>query len=275
MGVVWSARDEQTGDVCAVKLLRFVDASAVRRFARERDVLTALAHPNIVRIVDAWDPSATAHVARNGLAYVAMQLLEGETLEARLQREQRLAPACMVALARVLLRALSYAHGCGIVHRDLKPQNVFMHRTAEGEEAKVIDFGLAKSTAVWDAKSTTLTRTGTRIGTPRYMAPEQIFDDPNADHRVDLWALGILMYRAISGVFPIDGRSLGEIVRGFAQQRAIPLLRRCPELDSRLASFVDALLQQDPDQRPANAPAALALLASVRFGELTSMSASQ
>ena len=265
MGVVWAAVDERSGapgaagaEAVALKLLRLPDSVSLRRFARECRILTALEHPNIVRVYDVAEP------AEGGYAYVVMELLDGETLEELLVRRGTLSLAEALELGRAVLAALGYAHRAGVIHRDLKPHNVFVHRDAAGVAVhKVIGFGLAKPTADWNARASTLTRTGTVVGTPRYMAPEQLFDDPAADHRVDLWALGIVLYRALSGGFPHEGRTLGEIVRAFAERRSVPLSTRAPELPSDVTAFVASLLGREPDERPRTAALALADLEAV------------
>jgi serine/threonine-protein kinase len=271
MGVVWSAHDETQREAeasVAVKLLRLPDSVSARRFAQECRILTRLQHRHIVRVLDVAEPTPQGH------AYVVMELLTGETLEDTLLRETRLAVPAALGLAQALLSAMVHAHGAGVVHRDLKPHNVFMHGPA-GTSAlpplssvpavpKVIDFGLAKPTANWNARASTLTQTGTVVGTPRYMAPEQLFDDPRADHRVDLWALGVVLYRAMSGAFPHEGRTLGEIVRAFAERRAVPLAARVPDIPLGVARFVGRLLGREPADRPATAAAALAELAALQ-----------
>lgn len=263
-GVVWAARDATAGaGAVALKLLRLPDSVSLRRFARECRILTALDHPNIVRVLDVAEPG------EGGYAYVVMELLEGETLEDLLLRRGTLPLGEALELGRAVLGALGYAHRAGVIHRDLKPHNVFVHRGPEGATVpKVIDFGLAKPTADWNARASTLTRTGHVVGTPRYMAPEQLFDDPAADHRVDLWALGVVLYRALSGGFPHEGRTLGEIVRAFAERRSVPLSARAPQLPPDVVAFVGNLLGREADDRPRTAALALSLLEALqsRYG---------
>jgi eukaryotic-like serine/threonine-protein kinase len=147
------------------------------------------------------------------------------------------------------------------VHRDLKPQNIFLHKDGEQTIPKIIDFGLAKAAAEWNMSS--ITRSGAVLGTPRYMAPEQVFDEPGIDHRADLWALGVVLYRALSGRFPHDGHSLGEVVRAFAEGTWIPVEHYVPDVNRRLATFISHLIAREPNARPQSADAALTQLRNI------------
>jgi serine/threonine protein kinase len=195
MGEVWVAHHNTLRRDVAVKILRpdKMDALTRERFEREVHATSELSHPNTVRVYDYG-------VTEDGLCFYAMELLAGEDLGTVLRREGPLEPARVVRLLLQATRALAEAHGRGIVHRDLKPENLFI--TTAGPErdlVKVLDFGLARVTAYEDQE--TLTHTGFVVGTPAYIAPEVLVGQ-TADARADIYALGALMYKLLTGVAP-------------------------------------------------------------------------
>src|SRR5260221_1112958 len=201
VGVVFVAEDERVGREVAIKTIRDAgDASARERFFREARAAASLSHPNVCQLYDIGD--------EEGRPFLVMELLEGESLAGRLAKGALpLAEAMNVTLA--MLTALGALHARGFIHRDLKPSNVFL--SAHG--VKLLDFGLARETL--DARispdattmrpggATPLTLSGMIVGTPRYMAPEQLLSSP-ADARTDLFAAGVLLYEMISGRPPFD-----------------------------------------------------------------------
>jgi serine/threonine-protein kinase len=202
MGVVWAARIHPTGGEVALKIARTVDPDLARRFEREAQITSALGHPNIVRtfgVVAATDSRGPCLV---------QELLRGESLEVRLAPERALPLGEAARVILAVVDALESAHAQGVVHRDLKPQNVFL----EGARVVVLDFGIAKILSEWGPHSR-LTRTGAILGTPHYMAPEQIDGEPNVDARADVWALGALVFRMLAGRNAVPGRTLGEVTR--------------------------------------------------------------
>jgi eukaryotic-like serine/threonine-protein kinase len=255
MGVVWSAYDCHTKGPVAIKLLNLPDSAHKQRFRHECQMLASLSHANIVQVlaINAEDDSE--------LASIIMELLCGETLAETLEQRSQLSALAVCFLAESLLLGLRHAHAAGLVHRDLKPQNIFLHKDGEQTIPKIIDFGLAKAAAEWNMSS--ITRSGAVLGTPRYMAPEQVFDEPGIDHRADLWALGVVLYRALSGRFPHDGHSLGEVVRAFAEGTWIPVEHYVPDVNRRLATFISHLIAREPNARPQSADAALTQLRNI------------
>ena len=190
MGEVYRAKDTRLGRDVAVKVLPASlasDADALTRFEREAKAVAALSHPNILSIFDVG--------SEGGTTYAVMELLEGETLRARL-REGRLPPRKAVEIAIQVANGLAAAHEKGIVHRDLKPENLFV--SADGR-AKILDFGLARQTSPTagdDTKSPTIekaTDPQTVLGTVGYMSPEQVRGKP-ADHRSDIFSFGCVLY---------------------------------------------------------------------------------
>jgi serine/threonine-protein kinase len=203
MGVVWAARRAEDGEHVALKIARGTDPDLLRRFEREARILAALEHPNIIRTLEVLPATPSRGVV------LVLPLLDGESLEARLSREGRLSLRDAARIVVPIAHALVAAHAQGIVHRDLKPQNVFLR---DDSRVTVLDFGIAKLTPEWGSHSK-LTRTGMVLGTPSYMAPEQIFGEREIDARADIWALGALSFRALAGSGPVRGTALGDIVR--------------------------------------------------------------
>ncbi len=243
MGTVYKARDA-SGEVIAVKLLNR-DGDAVR-FALEVSALSRLDHPRIVRYVGHG-------VTAEGTQFLAMEWLEGESLEASLCR-QAIPLRRALEIARDVAEALAYAHDAGVVHRDLKPSNIFLTDTAG---VKVLDFGVARI-----AGQVGLTHTGQVIGTPSYMAPEQARGEHTIGPHSDLFSLGCVIYRCVTGASPFTGPDVLAVLSKLASQTA-PRLQRVPKA---LADLVERLLLKDPATRPESASdvklALVALLAS-------------
>ncbi|MBA2542258.1 MAG: serine/threonine protein kinase, partial [Deltaproteobacteria bacterium] len=198
MGAVWRATDRASGQVVAVKLMT---GDAHARFVREAQVLAELVHPRIVRYI--------AHGEADDVPYLAMEWLEGMDLGKRL-RIGLLDIDEAVAVVRYTAEALTIAHAAGIVHRDIKPNNLFL---VDGEIAglKVLDFGIARTLDV--AQTRAMTRTGMVIGTPGYMAPEQARGDRDLDVRADVFALGCVLYEAVTGRAPFVGAGFGLLAK--------------------------------------------------------------
>lgn len=239
MGVVWRARRVTDGAVVALKIARGADPELCRRFEREATVLAALQHPHIVRVFEIL----AAHPDTRG-PVIVQELLRGESLEMRLARvrRMRLDEACRMTIA--VASALGTAHARGIVHRDLKPANVFL--TTDGRVV-VLDFGMAKLLPEWGTH-TKLTRTGAVVGSPRYMAPEQVFGE-TADARADVWALGALLFRTLAGRVPVEADGIGEILKAL-QRGAIPdLAAFAPTLPADVLALTHAALTVDRQKR--------------------------
>jgi eukaryotic-like serine/threonine-protein kinase len=234
---VWEATDLLFQREVAVKVLRGLDAEVKRRLARESRILMGLRHPGIVRILD-------AHIAADSQAedVLIMELLHGETLAERLSRRCPMSSATLLPYAIQLFEALDYAHSQGVVHRDLKPQNIFLNKN---ESLTIIDFGLARADHTTQSSLKGLTATGVAVGTPRYMAPEQLFFG-EMDPRADMWAAGITLFQCLTGTFPTEGRDL----RAFAENLAQGQIARLAHMDTELARVVDQLLQVNPGDRP-------------------------
>jgi serine/threonine-protein kinase len=157
--------------------------------------------------------------------------------------------------ARLLLPAISAvgtAHSRGIVHRDLKPENIYLSRTDDGIVVKVLDFGIAKLSDSMVADSFSGTRTGTTLGTPFYMAPEQAAGDGNVDHRADIWAFGVILYECLSGVRPIEGDNVPQVVMHLMSTGIVPLGRVARGIPVEVTVVIDRMLTRERSRRPQN-----------------------
>jgi hypothetical protein len=246
MGIVFLAEDSRLGRRVALKVMRPALAAtplARQRFLREARAIAGLTHDNIVSVFQAGE--------EGGLPYLLMPVLHGETLEARLAREERLPPAAVARLGREVADGLQQAHENGLVHRDVKPGNVWIE---EGTgRVKVLDFGLVR---VAD-EAGALTRPGALLGTPCYMAPEQI--EPAGtfplDHRCDLFALGCVLYRACTGKAPFQAPGVSATFWAVLHHEPLPPRSLNPDVPQALSDVIMQLLAKDPQRRPASAAA--------------------
>ncbi len=208
MGEVWRAEHLGLRAPVAIKLMNpeiVSNPEALARFNREAQAAASLRSPHVVQVLDhGLDPTLRA-------PFIAMEMLEGESLATRLERNGRLTPAETARIVTQISRALARAHEAGIVHRDLKPDNVFLVRNEDEEVAKVLDFGIAKASSQ-SLDSGSATRTGAVMGTPYYMSPEQISGAKGVDHRTDLWALGVIACQCLTGRLPFTAETIGGLV---------------------------------------------------------------
>jgi len=264
MGVVVAARDERNGDAVAVKLLRSVDDTrSVERFFREARAMGRLDSRHVVRVRDAGSDG--------NKPYLVMDQLAGIDLSERSKRAGRLP---VMEAADYLLQAceaLSHAHSKGIVHRDVKPSNLFLHTEGAETILKVLDFGISKvqSRDVWERTLTT-TDDGGVLGSPPYMSPEQVRDPKAVDPRSDVWSLGVVLYKILSGGVPFDGDSVGEV---FAKvlERPYSSLRELADVPEDMDDAVRRCLAKNRDDRFAHVgelALALAPFASPRHAAL-------
>ena len=247
--------------VLAPELMADVNAE---RFRREILVIAALQHPHIVPVLSAGE--------MEGRPYLVMPFVEGESLRTRIARGGPMRIVDAVGVLRDVARALAYAHERGIVHRDIKPDNVLIHAGS----AVVADFGVAKALDVARrtpgmAQHGTLTAAGASLGTPGYMAPEQIAADPNADYRVDIYAFGVTAYEALAGKHPFHGRAPHALLAAHLSEAPPPLADLRPDVPAALATLVMRCLEKEPDRRPQTAQQILTALEdpAVLSGELT------
>ncbi len=199
MGSVWVARHLQLDVDVAIKFMtpQFAESADARaRFEREAKASAQLRLANVVQVHDFG--------VEDGAPFLVMELLDGEDLETRLRREVRLTQADTLAILEPVCRALRRAHEMGLVHRDLKPGNVFLAREGSETLVKVLDFGIAKDTQ--SAFGAGTTKTGAMLGSPQYMSPEQVRSSNRVDHRSDLWSLGVIAFRCLTGQLPLPRR---------------------------------------------------------------------
>jgi eukaryotic-like serine/threonine-protein kinase len=241
MGTIWEATHLQLEVLVAVKFVSdevTADASTRRRFEREAKAAARLQSAHVVRAYD--------YGVEGGTPYLAMELLTGESLETRLQRVGRIPLDEAAEVLRHVARGLSEAHDLGIVHRDLKPANIFLARAGQEEVAKVLDFGIAKDTQRQLIDDNT--GTGTLLGTPRHMSPEQARGG-DIDARSDLWSLGVVMFRALTGRRPFDGKNMADLMASiFADPIPIPS-DFAPELGADVDAFFEKALARNPELR--------------------------
>jgi len=268
MGSVWAASHVVTRRAVALKFLRRSEESdeSRRRFVREARAASAVAHPSVVEVLDFLELS-------DGSPVMVLELLEGESLAALLAREGKLSVARTAEILAPVVSAVGSAHAQGIVHRDLKPDNIFLQKTRDGAlVVKVLDFGIAKVTVV-DAETRRdagLTHTGAVLGTPAYMSPEQVFAETDLDHRADVWALGIILYRCLSGVLPTDAANVGQVYKIIVAGKIKPLRDLVPDVPEELAQLVDRMLERERTRRPGDLRPVLETL--LRFTDKTAPS---
>lgn len=277
MGVVWEAIDTEAAGAgpgagseafagetqparVALKIMTTLDdasPAAVERFRRESALVAALKGPHFPRV--------HASGVENGVPYLALELLEGETLQGKLARTKQLSPKECVSICRQICAALAEAHSLGVVHRDISPQNIFLLTSPLGA-VKILDFGIAKH-ALFHAK---LTEPGMLMGTPQYMSPEQIRKAQGVDARSDLWSTAAVLYRCLLGTPAFDGKSTNVLLRILTEAPAPPSTianvgvavdeffetafakepaNRFPSAQA-LASLFEAALRALPSERP-------------------------
>jgi serine/threonine-protein kinase len=257
MGVVYRAVQPSTGKSVALKVLSSVhasDASTVQRFILEIRAVNQIRHPHLVNIFSFGQLT-------DGRYYYVMEFLEGCSLGALMRARGRLLPAEVLPVFLDVLGALEAAHAKGVIHRDLKPDNVFLvdGRPTVHYRAKLLDFGLAKLVEP-PPGTPPLTAAGMAVGTPQYMAPEQC-RARKIDGRADLYALGVMLYEALTGKLPCDGKSTLEIWEAHVRRAPRRPIELCPDLSPELDSIIMTLLAKSPTERFSSAGAAAAALA--------------
>jgi serine/threonine-protein kinase len=240
--VVYLAEHTSLGHEVAVKVLRGAaarDGGEIARLRREAHIQAELEHPNIARVMD-------LDQMPDGSMYVVMERLVGRSLADKLARETAIAPGFAIPLFVGVCRALSVAHQKGVVHRDLKPGNIFL---CEDGTPKVLDFGMSKLTS-----AESLTQAGYTLGTPEYMAPEQCIG-ANVEPRTDVYALGVVMYEALTGDLPINSPNRRELLDLHQRQVPTPMKQKRPDLDlpQELDDIVMRCLKKKLTDRPKDA----------------------
>jgi serine/threonine protein kinase len=266
MGVVWAATHLVTGRRVAVKfLLGHADPHAElrRRFLREARAAAAVDHPNVVEVIDVVE-------LEDETPAIVMELLSGETLRDKLAREKRLPLAHAASILLPVAEAVATAHARGIVHRDLKPENIFLAQSTRWREhVKVLDFGIAKlvGLATGGSETDAVTGTGSTLGTPCYMAPEQTLGQKDIDHRADIWSLGVILYECLAGVRPLQGSSVGQVVLQLATEGVRHLEQVVPGLPKEATALVMRMLARERTDRPQDLKDVCAALSRLAQGD--------
>ncbi|MGY8767510.1 MAG: serine/threonine-protein kinase [Pirellulales bacterium] len=238
MGIVFRAEDIKLKREVALKAMKPAIAaldSAKQRFIREAQATAAFDHDHIVQIYQVGEDQ--------GVPFIAMQFLKGESLESKLKREKKLDELEVATIGKQIALGLAAAHQRNLVHRDIKPDNIWLDEKTG--RAKILDFGLVRTVNDEDSG---LTQSGMVIGTPKYMAPEQAKGE-KVDARCDLFSLGSVLYHLSTGKPAFQGKNMTATLMAVSYHDAKPIEERNPELNSQLAGVITHLLAKDPDQR--------------------------
>ena len=256
MSRVFVATDRSLGRKIVIKLLSPELIAEVNRgrFRREIQVAAQLQHPHIVTLLSAGEDGE--------LVYYTMPFIDGESLKSALEKNGPLSVRDVVRVLYDVVDALAYAHAHGVIHRDIKPANILR----SGAHALVTDFGVAKALNA-AMPSSAMTSTGMAIGTPAYMAPEQLAGDPAADHRIDIYAVGLLAYELLSGQSPFSAGTPQAVMAALLTLDPKPLSEIRKDVPQRLSAIIMQCLAKNPDERP---PTAEALLTSLDMIATTS-----
>ncbi|MFL5242941.1 MAG: serine/threonine-protein kinase [Gemmataceae bacterium] len=256
MGVVFQAQDLHLKRLVALKVVKpslaaYVDSH--RRFLREAQLAASIDHENIVTIFQVGED--------RGVLFLAMQLLQGETLERRLLRsEGRLPLAEVLRIGREIAEGLAAAHARDLIHRDIKPANIWLE--SGRDRVKIVDFGLARG----GSEDGELTQAGSVIGTPSYMAPEQA-NAEEVDSRCDLFSLGAVLYQASTGKLPFEGKDTLSVLSALASKTPTPPNKIIPSLPRKFSNLVMKLLVKDRHQRLQKAQDVVKTIEAIEAGE--------
>jgi eukaryotic-like serine/threonine-protein kinase len=249
MGSVWEARHASLGTTVAIKFIEteYADSQEARkRFDNEAKAAATIQSKHAIQIYDHG-------VTPEGKPYIVMELLQGEPLDKRIERMGRLSLQDTARILQQVSRGLARAHERGIVHRDLKPENIFLVRTPDDDEeiAKVLDFGIAKlnTSGPHQPGITSSTKTGAVLGTPFYMSPEQARGLRNVDHRTDVWSLGVIAFKCVTGKLPFDGESVGDLLVKICTAPIPMPSHSIPGLPSSFDAWFMRAMEREPDRR--------------------------
>jgi predicted Ser/Thr protein kinase len=252
MGMVFRAQDVQLQRSVALKVMKPSMAATPRarqRFLREAQAMAALKSDHVVTVYQVGEEGS--------VPFLAMEFLQGETLDQWLRRDEKPSIAQVLRLACEVTQGLAAAHEQGLIHRDVKPPNIWLE-TPTGR-AKLLDFGVARAAG----EDVQLTQSGALVGTPSYMAPEQARGD-QLDSRADLFALGVVLYRLCTGRLPFQGKTTMGILTSLALDKPQPVAELSPQTPPAFAALIMDLLAKDPTQRPESAQAVLARLTTIQ-----------
>ncbi len=262
MGSVWRATATDGSATLAVKVLRpqLVGERSHSRFIREAQYAAAIQHPNVIDVYE--------HGFDQGRPYLTMELLNGQSLD---QRLEELPPPTLRELVQWMgeaLEGLAAVHRWGVIHRDLKPANLFLAQTGEGPRVKVLDFGLSRSLdhQFEGSPVPSLTQTHQFLGTPYYVSPEQIRSAKHIDARADLFSLGVIFYEAVAGRRPFDGPNATAVIAAVVADEPVPLGDLRPDVPRELIAIIDRALARSPEDRFASCEEMAAALTALPAG---------
>lgn len=256
-GVVFAGVHTSTRRAVAVKLLDSEHArrpEVITRLLQEAKAAARLKHPNVADVLDMGRDTDES-------VYLVLELMRGETLRQRLDRERSLSVPAALAVVLPVLGALAEAHEQKIVHRDLKPDNIYLSITPDGVIPKILDFGIAAI-----ANAGTATATGMVVGTPSYLAPEQVQGAPNISPAADVWAMGVVLYEALTGRVPFRGNSVAAVLVNILTAPLLPVRTWRPDVDEAIARVIERALSRSLQERYSNAGALLADLVAANGG---------
>ena len=247
MGAVYEAENIRIHRKVAIKVLHAgvaETAEAVQRFEREAQAAGRIGSEHIVEVLDLGN-------LPTGDRYMVMEFMDGDSLSGRIQKKGRLSPAELYPIAHQLLAALDAAHGAGIIHRDLKPDNVYLLRSRSGvaDFVKLLDFGISKFNQLSGDSGFSMTRTGAVMGTPYYMAPEQAKGAKEMDHRVDLYAAGVILYESVTGEVPFNADTFNELLFKIVLEEPRPVQQLAPDIDPGFAAIINKAMAREPAAR--------------------------
>ena len=247
MGAVYEAENVRIHRKVAIKVLHAgvaETAEAVQRFEREAQAAGRIGSEHIVEVLDLGNLAS-------GDRYMVMEFMDGDSLSDRIKKRGRLTPAELYPIAYQLLAALEAAHGAGIIHRDLKPDNVYLLRSRGGQAdfVKLLDFGISKFNQLSGDSGFSMTRTGAVMGTPYYMAPEQAKGAKDMDHRVDLYAAGVILYESVTGEVPFNADTFNELLFKIVLEEPRPVQQLAPDIDLGFAAIINKAMARDPGAR--------------------------
>ncbi|QDV47072.1 Serine/threonine-protein kinase PrkC [Stieleria neptunia] len=251
MGIVYRAEDARLRRTVALKVMKpevAANAMARKRFLREAESAARIDHENIVTIYQVGE--------HDGVPFIAMGYLVGESLRQKLKREGRIEPRIVANIGRQVATGLAAAHQLGLIHRDIKPENLWLE--AETGRVKILDFGLART----QESDMRLTQSGMVLGTPKYMSPEQA-TAKTVDHRSDLFSLGSVLYHLLSGHEPFGGKDSASTLINVTQAEFAPVEKVCPHLNPALGRIINRLLAKHPAKRPQTAREVAMTLAEI------------
>ncbi|MBX3223079.1 MAG: serine/threonine protein kinase [Labilithrix sp.] len=248
MGSVWEARHASLGTPSAIKFIEaeYADSQEARsRFDKEAKAAATIQSKHAIQIYDHG-------VTDDGKPYIVMELLQGEPLDKRIDRLCRMSLQDTAKIIQQVSRGLARAHERGIIHRDLKPENIFIVRNPDDDDevAKVLDFGIAKmSNAPGNPGMTSSTKTGAVLGTPFYMSPEQARGLRNVDHRTDVWSLGVIAFKCVTGKLPFDGESVGDLLVKICTSPVPVPSQVVPGIPPNFDAWFMRALEREPERR--------------------------